>query len=306
MERREQYDPEDLEQLLLEHPYDELLEEERAYVLRHLSGPEEYSAMRSLLLAMGDTAFREPPMEAAPQVRDQVMKAFRAQRSSRWTIMLNSIRAALVPSSTNDLWRPALALGSVALMVTAAVWMWRTSEDLASPTIVQLQEPAPPPAPPRPTDQAAAAESADLQLDQQVALSPIQMQQEARATSANAETAPALSGQVAVADFNEAYEAEAKEEVLARTQEPMDAERSKSLDASEVPASITSTSHMVDATDLATNQSRTNAGGSLYEVRTGTVTTKDAAKARVKREQDASTGPEALSPELFAMLRAAW
>ena len=37
MERREHYDPEDIESLLQERGFDELLEEERAYVLRHLT-----------------------------------------------------------------------------------------------------------------------------------------------------------------------------------------------------------------------------------------------------------------------------
>ena len=45
MERRELYEPEDIEQLLIERPYDELLEMERAFVLRHLSGRDEYEAM---------------------------------------------------------------------------------------------------------------------------------------------------------------------------------------------------------------------------------------------------------------------
>ena len=45
MEPRELYDPEDIEQLLIERAFDELLEEERAFVLRHLSDRTEATAL---------------------------------------------------------------------------------------------------------------------------------------------------------------------------------------------------------------------------------------------------------------------
>ena len=45
MERTERYDPEDLEQLMLERSFDELLGEERAFALRHLQGRAEYEQM---------------------------------------------------------------------------------------------------------------------------------------------------------------------------------------------------------------------------------------------------------------------
>ena len=42
MERREQYDPDDIEALLMERPFHDLLPEERAFVPRHLSARDAY------------------------------------------------------------------------------------------------------------------------------------------------------------------------------------------------------------------------------------------------------------------------
>jgi hypothetical protein len=100
MERREQYDPEDIESLLYERSFDELLEEERAYVLRHLSGRAEYEAMRTLLLELRTNDAQAPPLEPLPSVRANVMEAFRAQRQPQWRIWLNSIGGVLVASCT--------------------------------------------------------------------------------------------------------------------------------------------------------------------------------------------------------------
>ncbi len=117
MERRELYEPEDIEQLLIERPYDELLEMERAFVLRHLTGRDEYEAMRALLLNVHDEAARIEPIDAEPEVRAHVLDVFRAEQQPQWRIWLNSVHAFLLPKETSAMWRPALALGSVALVV---------------------------------------------------------------------------------------------------------------------------------------------------------------------------------------------
>ncbi len=117
MERRELYEPEDIEQLLIERPYDELLEMERAFVLRHLSGRAEYEAMRALLLNVHDDAARIEPIDAAPEVRSHLMDVFRAEQQPQWRIWLNSVHAFLLPKEASAMWRPALAFGSVALVI---------------------------------------------------------------------------------------------------------------------------------------------------------------------------------------------
>lgn len=154
MELRERYDPEDIETLLSERGYDELLEEERAYVLRHLSGREEYEAMRTLLLHMREEPRQQGPASADPQVRTAVLDAFRSRQRPYMTIWLNSIAAALWPKEAAAMWRPALALASVALLLVGGWWFVQRT-DLA-PTNelaelkqeeVKVEEQAPPPPP---------------------------------------------------------------------------------------------------------------------------------------------------------------
>lgn len=118
MEPRERYQPEDIEVLLHERGFDELLAEERAFVLRHLSGRTEYEAMRALLLRTRDDRTITAHADADPHVRAHLMDVFRAEQRPQWRIWLNSAGAWLLPKDLVGLWRPALAFGTVA----AAVW----------------------------------------------------------------------------------------------------------------------------------------------------------------------------------------
>ncbi|MBL7981533.1 MAG: hypothetical protein JNL52_06950 [Flavobacteriales bacterium] len=140
MERREQYDPEDIESLLYERSFDDLLEEERAYVLRHLSGRAEYEAMRTLLLDLRADDAQAPPLEPLPIVRTNVMEAFRAQRQPQWRIWLNSIGGVLVPGELPRLWRPALAFASLALLVVVAVWFIRGNGLASGDALAELKQ----------------------------------------------------------------------------------------------------------------------------------------------------------------------
>ncbi len=121
MERREQYDPEDIESLLTERSFDELLAEERAFVLRHLSGRDEYEQMRALLHYVRPDERSRPSIEPEDRVRTNVLAAFRAQQQPQWRVWLNSISAWLAPGDSFAFWRPALAFGSLALLIVAGV-----------------------------------------------------------------------------------------------------------------------------------------------------------------------------------------
>jgi hypothetical protein len=141
MELRERYDPEDIETLLSERGYDELLEEERAYVLRHLSGREEYEAMRALLLHVREGAHEDRPECTDPQVRTAVLEAFRSRkRSSMKTIWLNSIAAALWPKDGWAMWRPAVALASVALLLVGGWWFLGRSGSVGTNELAELKQ----------------------------------------------------------------------------------------------------------------------------------------------------------------------
>jgi len=140
MERRELYEPEDIEQLLIERPYDELLEMERAFVLRHLSGRDEYEAMRALLLKVHDDDADMAPIEAEPSVRAHVMDIFRSEQRPQWRIWLNSVHAFLLPKEASAMWRPALALGSVALVAWLVVVNTGRFEAANAPQLAELKD----------------------------------------------------------------------------------------------------------------------------------------------------------------------
>ncbi len=124
MERRERYDPEDLESLLHERGYNELLDEERAYVLRHLSGKEEYESMRALLLNLRRNEMDRPSISGDEAMRESVLRSFREQHRPQWRIWLNSLGALLEPPKSEGFnWRPALVVGSIALVIAAGVFV---------------------------------------------------------------------------------------------------------------------------------------------------------------------------------------
>ncbi|MEZ4740158.1 MAG: hypothetical protein R2818_12595 [Flavobacteriales bacterium] len=119
MDRREHYDPEDIENLLQERAFDELLDEERAFVLRHMSGREEYDRMRALLHYVRPDERSRSTIEPDEAIRSNVMQAFQAQRTPTWRVWLNSVAVWFAPPDASAFWRPALAFGSLAILLLA-------------------------------------------------------------------------------------------------------------------------------------------------------------------------------------------
>lgn len=140
MERPERYDPEDIEHLMLERPFDELLAEEKAFVLRHLQDADEYGRMRALLLHMQEESGQQPVLDADPMVRHQVLQAFREQRQPKWRIWLNSIGALLMPARPVQYLKPALALGSLALLISVSLLLWNTMYRPEPKILVQVDK----------------------------------------------------------------------------------------------------------------------------------------------------------------------
>lgn len=140
MEPTERYDPEDLEHLMLERRFDELLEEERAFALRHLTGRAEYDRMRSLLLHVREDRTEQGTLDAPPQVREHVLQAFREQQRPQWKIWLNSVSGFLLPERPAQYWRPALALGTVAVLVFASLLTWRTMGTDGNKVLAEVKE----------------------------------------------------------------------------------------------------------------------------------------------------------------------
>ena len=278
MERREQYDPEDIESLLQERGYDELLEEERAFVLRHLSGREEYEAMRTLLRDVRESDRNRQPIAADPELREDLLTLFRDHRQPpQWRVWLNSLGGLLMPgeSKASGIWRPVLALGGLALVITAGIWIahetGRGTNELA-----ELQ----------PKKESAKAAASEESID------PLVNTDTARlfaATATRNEDTEQAQGRTAVIQegLNDAQEpltkklesaAISREDELAEEAvedaEPLAAAPSawsdsavsaNSVDAitASGAAPMSGSSHTVTATELAVNQSVANASGSV-------------------------------------------
>ena len=172
MERSERYDPEDLEHLMLERSFDELLAEERAYALRHLADRAEYERMRALLHHVREGKRDNAPMDADPAVREHVLAAFRAQQQPQWRIWLNSVGGFLLPSRPSMYWRPALALGTVAVLIFASLMTWNAMEPKGNKVLAEVKQGTPAqPAPAKPALQEQQAEPATLEEHNEQAVS---------------------------------------------------------------------------------------------------------------------------------------
>lgn len=140
MERPERYDPEDLEHLMLERSFDELLEEERAYALRHLESRAEYERMRALLHHVREERDESLPGDAGPAVRERVLQAFRAQRQPQWRIWLNSVGGLLLPARPATFARPLLALGTVTALLLGSLALWNNLQHDGEPVLAEVKQ----------------------------------------------------------------------------------------------------------------------------------------------------------------------
>lgn len=306
MERREHYHPEDIESLLHERGYDELLEEERAFVLRHLAGREEYEAMRTLLSQVREDDRRRPPLVADSAVRDHVMAAFRAQQRPQWSIWLNSIGAALWPKEmrAGALWRPALAIASLALLIVAGVQVVKFAEkEAAQPQLAEAKsatakEVLNDPAPIVPDSEASPSAIIVLQDPNE--------QQAVTVVTTNGASAIEESSVHVAEDASVRNEAQLEELPVADnsseaertdTDGEMAAPEKKAEAAASAPAPVaTGASHVVTVDELARNvsvaESRSRARAFNAEA--------------AKRSEERSVGNLAAEPALLALLNTGW
>jgi hypothetical protein len=265
--------------------------------------------MRSLLHAVRHDERDHVPMEADPLVRDRVLETFRVQhRPSQWGIWLNSVKAVLWPEQASAFWKPALAFGSLAVVVTVAVIGLRTLNDTEANAVAEVRqeeaEPAKPaapaseertqeevpPAPASPGATTADAVTLDREADKNESV-------EATDQPAIAQEAPAAVAEAAAEgkyfnDFDLAEKRIAKKEGEAASM--MD-----SMTRSTPPVS----GHVVTEAELATNMSVANA--------TGTVSKDVMLKAKkARKQQDGSDDGGAMASTdataLVGLLQAAW
>lgn len=300
MERRERYDPEDLEHLLLERGYDELLEEERAFVLRHLSGRAEYESMRMLLHTVRHEEREHPPLEADPAVREHLLATFRAQHRPRpWGIWLNSVKAALWPEQASAFWRPALAVASLALVVTVSVIGLRSWSDASENKVAVVREE-------QPARPAAPLNEVTAPVMEPPAPASGATQQDAKAADTAIEPFSPSIAAGEVAEAAEPVPATAQPEMDERSIARTDLDQANVSAASAPPVQADSFAHVVTEAELATNMSTANATGAVSKM----LTRKDKKreeKERRGRADDGTGGQAATDATAYVgLLRAAW
>jgi hypothetical protein len=308
MERREQYDPEDIESLLQERSFDELLEEERAYVLRHLSGREEYEQMRALLRHVREDDRQRGPIVADDAIRNNVMQAFRAQQQPQWRVWLNSIGGIFTPGDGYAMWRPALALGM--LVVLFGIGFWLINGPLAGPTNEELAEVRRQKAEePLPVKKAEAADTVTAIVkeqdgQQQVQQEPVKVQAENNLLSAK-QMDDAVSAEAPVMDAEIAEDLDDAKTPQAEKPEFVEMEEKQEADA--VQFQPAAGSHVVTQDELARNASVANATGRVaapsIETKSATMKQKAIAFSSVQASKSRSVAQD---PQLLELLSAGW
>ena len=322
MERRETYDPEDIESLLNERSFDELLEEERAFVLRHLSGREEYEAMRGLLHQVR-TEEQGPhePIAADPHIREHVLKVYRERQMPSWRIWLNTVQAFLLPGEAKAFWRPALAIATVLLLVTGGVLVYQRMSNTEETLVAALEEKANTPVPhtaepvqPPPADAAKNEESPTATAG--ISRSQAAPAEDLRETLDDSPLKWSATGEVASgsvqsvqtdATFQGLHQAEGNEVLLS-------ANALTPAAADTLMAFAPTMDHEVNYVmkeDLQKNVSLTNATGAVAMDELARVEVADKREERRKRQLDAEKTDElsrSLSQDqrLLELLNAAW
>ncbi len=310
MERHERYDPEDIESLLSQRGFDELLPEERAFVLRHLSGREEYEHMRALLHYVRPDERQRERIDPETRVRENVLATFRAHHQPQWRIWLNGISLWSAPKEASIAWRPVLAYGTLALVVVAGVVVLGVlnggsqGNELA---VVQVKEDVPrlEPVPKGVTAPAVERDDAHVVMDAEIRSSKaILEEQQAGAASgfaaaeqernSNANLAKKDAEVVAMEDLVPPPTAGAAELApAARTTPPSSITEGYSIDSAG--------SHLVTAVELSQNMSTTNATSKVAME----MASKEA-RMRTKPMQASRSMSMADTPELLALVTAGW
>ncbi len=117
------YQPEDIEALLAEKAFNELYDEERAFVLGHLSSAGEYERMREMLLAIRGGAGGEDTgsLGPAPRVKRELLEEFGREQRRRRALWWNSVGLWFRDNLRLDLAVVRVAFAAVALVL--AVWL---------------------------------------------------------------------------------------------------------------------------------------------------------------------------------------
>jgi hypothetical protein len=131
MNEQDTYRFEDIEALLMSKRFDELLDEERSFILQHVQDAAEYASMRDMLLQMHELSFSNDMQEPPEALHTALLHGF-AEHAERE----RGFRPRFAP------WMGwAIAATVVGFVVIFFAPMWKTTET------AQVEQATPPPAP---------------------------------------------------------------------------------------------------------------------------------------------------------------
>lgn len=297
MDVRERYDPEDLEVLLSERAFDELLAEERAFVLRHVADRAEYESLRATLAQVRAHGRPGPPLAADPEVRDRVLTAFRAARRPAWRIWLNSVGAWLMPPRPALYWRPAVAFGALALLIAVGLSVLTPVPGVQHEGLAELKPPPP------------QQDGADTRQNLEETPAQVPTAAEAGSTTAppaTADQAPARTGMLHTAVSDADLEGDAMAEVPAEEHVPVKKELEQVAAATalaEPSLAEQQAAHPVAAVPPGEDPS----GRAVREVNDVTLSSTGSAKlAKASMDGEASASLAGGNADLRGLMRAAW
>ncbi len=121
MNTQRPYDPEDMEALMLNKSFDELLPDERTFVLQHLSGEQEYESMRQLLF-LSMESMQESKPQPPGALKERVMHDFREHRQTQTQryIWLNFMTQVWVAFKS----RPVMQIATACAVLIFVVVLW--------------------------------------------------------------------------------------------------------------------------------------------------------------------------------------
>lgn len=131
MNEQDTYRFEDIEALLMSKRFDELLDEERSFILQHVQDEAEYTSMRDMLLQMHELSFSNDMQEPPEALHTALLHGF-AEHAERE----RGFRPRFAP------WMGwAIAATIVGFVVIFFAPMWKSTET------AQVEQASPPPAP---------------------------------------------------------------------------------------------------------------------------------------------------------------
>lgn len=117
MDKKITYNPEDIEELLMNKSFDELLLEEREFVLNHVESEQEYKELRNTLLSIKKYSEEQDQLVVPHRIKSELMKLMEQKKKPFGWFSLNSFGVFLFPSGVPFYKKPGIQFASLSLML---------------------------------------------------------------------------------------------------------------------------------------------------------------------------------------------